>query len=144
MSSKHICLVTISNTLKYWYNVVFLFHCSLVITVPSFLCSLNWIFISSLLFFLTHTNSERKQFFYLKNLKTYWKRLRIFLYLVDLFTISWGGGIWDFPPYSQTSRSVHILSYLYLSTLLSIYLSHMYLSIKLSLAFTITDFSSVL
>ena len=33
VSGKIICFVMRSNTLKYWYNVVFLFHCFLVITV---------------------------------------------------------------------------------------------------------------
>ena len=37
MSGKTICFLTPSNTLMYCYNVVFLFHCFLVITVILFL-----------------------------------------------------------------------------------------------------------
>ena len=136
MNIKYICISIMSSS----YSIVLWLLLSSVFFVP-------WIwFLSQASYFFKHTQTQRESSSFTwkisKHIGRDWEYF--FIWWICLQLVGGGGGIWDFPPYSQTSRSVHILSYLYLSTLLSIYLSHMYLSIKLSLAFTITDFSSVL
>ena len=135
MNIKYICISIMSSS----YSIVLWLSLSPVFFVP-------WIwFLSQASYFFKHTQTQRESSSFTwkisKHIGRDWEYFFIWWICLQLV----GGGVdLRLSPYSQTSRSVHILSYLYLSTLLSIYLSHTYLSIKLSLAFTITDFSSVL